>query len=217
MLFRSLSRQLAGGDARVAQLRDRDSLLPLSAATSPRSPTAGPKPLHLASESISRPGSSRFAFTPAPLNLVKDQLLRAAGYDVAEPTRHRRHPSIVSLKELVIAYPGSVVDEMVPAKLLFLLGFFLGPWCWILGGWWLRGLDGELWSTHGTRCREVGCSCGRVVQWHSLAATRRHGTADKLNARAVDDWVFVNRAASVTSGTAISVLVIVALWAAASA
>ncbi|KAL8284206.1 hypothetical protein RQP46_004955 [Phenoliferia psychrophenolica] len=224
---RRLSRPLSMDSARV-RLQDSSILHPSSR---PRSPTSfGPKPLNLlVSETMPRAtlphqttlASSRFSFTPAPLSLVKDQILRAAGYDVLPaPSHHRRRLSVVSLKDLFTSYPGSLVDSVVPAKLLFLLGFLLGPWCWIMGGWWLREKDGELWSTQGTRCREPGCDCGRVVQWYSIAAARKHGSKALLpgdNKVELDGWVYVNRAATVSSGGVVAVLVTVALWAAASA
>ncbi|KAI5475057.1 hypothetical protein MNV49_002049 [Pseudohyphozyma bogoriensis] len=162
--------------------------------------------------------SSRFSFTPAPLTLVKEQILRAAGYDVVDTgagttTVDNRRMSVVSLKDYVT---GGALDEIVPAKLLFLMGFMFGPWCWILGGWWMRSQDGEEWRTHGVRCREEKCGCGRLMPRFSGAATRRHhgGSTEAPLWRGVDKWVYFNRVAAIGSSTVVVALVAVAIWAA---
>lgn len=33
--------------------------------------------------------------------------------------------------------PKHLLDEVLPAKWIFWIGFVLGPWCWVLGGWGL--------------------------------------------------------------------------------
>jgi len=180
--------------------------------------------------------SSRFSFTPAPLQLVRDQLLRAtsniSGGRAASPSpsaaaaRPISRLSMASFSAMVHTHPGTWLEETVPAKLAFLAGFVLGPWCWIIGGWWLRHGDGELRSTSARRCREEGCNCGRLVQWYSVANSRRHarvaaGAASKGAVEdgwaGLDQWVFLNRAAAVGSGSVVMALVGVAIWAAATA
>ncbi|KAK4701054.1 hypothetical protein P7C70_g5185, partial [Phenoliferia sp. Uapishka_3] len=227
-LAKRISRQLTGGDARVSSpTHDRDPLLPTA---SPRSPNPGLRSPRSTSDSPSRTRAHlqtsatapRFSFTPEPLSLVGSQNLRPTNQELvglikgdAVEVGHRRNISVASFKEFMTT-SGSAVDEIAPAKLLFLLGFFFGPWCWILGGWWLRKFDGELRSTHGTRCQESGCACGRVVQWYSIAAMGRHGTIGIPNLPAEDSWVRMNRVASVSSGSVVFALVVVALWAAAT-
>ncbi|CED83104.1 hypothetical protein [Phaffia rhodozyma] len=50
------------------------------------------------------------------------------------------------LKDLIYSFGeriGRWMDETLPAQAVFLLGFILGPWCWVLGGWGLSS-DGAL-------------------------------------------------------------------------
>ncbi|ORY69301.1 hypothetical protein BCR35DRAFT_354656 [Leucosporidium creatinivorum] len=178
--------------------------------------------------------SSRFSFTPAPLQLVRDQLLRATSSisggrptsPSPSPARPTSRLSMASFSAMVHTHPGTWLEETVPAKLAFLAGFILGPWCWIIGGWWLRHGDGELRSTSARRCREEGCNCGRLVQWYSVANSRRHAKlAGRVGSKGavadewagLDQWVFLNRAAAVGSGSVVVALVAVAIWAAAAA
>lgn len=230
-----------------------------------------------------------FSFSPAPLRLVKAQLLRAAGYSIAEPsppvtpTTAQQHDQLVEadptlaspassirtagrrktvvwddLADLLSSSPATWLDEVVPAKLAFIVrfrspffllsrrntdprptslppslttqaGFLLGPWCWILGGWWLRSLDGELLATRGKRCRDPVCGCSRVLRGSALQDHTAASTAfSKERARmlnpheeemwaGLDKWVFWNRVASVGGGVGITVIVAVAVWAAAAA
>lgn len=163
-------------------------------------------------------GAERFSFVPAPLSLVTEQLARnrASALVVAEPLpppAPRQRPfSLISFGE-AISIPGTLVDEMIPAKLCFIAGFLFGPWCWLLGGWWIRAMDGELWRSRGVRCRTAGCDCGGMVKWHSVEATRRRGMAQRWGG--VDQWVFVCRAASVASGSLVLGLAVAAVVAAA--
>lgn len=109
-------------------------------------------------------------------------------------------------------------------------GFFLGPWCWLIGGWYLRPEDGEFRSTRGRRCREPDCACGRILQGSALSAHPTSGIAVKggQTATADDDegvgrvagldcWIFYNRLAAGASGAVVAALVAVAIWAAVSA
>ncbi|BGP12544.1 hypothetical protein JCM10213_004871 [Rhodosporidiobolus nylandii] len=208
--------------------------------------------------------SPSFSFSPAPLRLVKAQLLRAAGYDIAEPPTaslsaptgpevqreqtavqpgsrpasprtvardgvRRRTAVWDDLTDLLSSSPAMWLDEVVPAKLAFIAGFLFGPWCWILGGWWLRSLDGELSSTRGQRCRDPDCGCGRFLRGSAL---REHSTASsalskdkaaKLNPHepemwaGLDRWVFLCRVAAGGGGVGVAVIFAVAVWAAATA
>ncbi|GAA5872346.1 hypothetical protein JCM8547_000903 [Rhodosporidiobolus lusitaniae] len=221
-----------------------------------------------------------FSFSPAPLRLVKTQLLRAAGYEVTDPSsstpapapspapverkeeeqegavsqlqpaspwaslsssrrsstgggRRKRTPVWDDLADLWHSSPATWLDEVVPAKLAFLAGFLLGPWCWLLAGWFLRPLDGELPSSRGRRCRDPSCGCGRMLrgsalQDHSaesaaysrekgrlLAASGGEGEGERW--AGLDRWVFMNRVAAVGGGVGVAVVFSVAVWAAAVA
>lgn len=135
-----------------------------------------------------------------------------------------RRRSILSLAALATRDPDSKsIEDVLPAKLAFIAGFLLGPWCWIIGGWWLRSLDGELRSTKTKRCREKGCKCGRALKWYQVARATQHGVATLSKSHSheqggalmwsgVDQWVFMNRVAAVGSGTVVSALVAVAVW-----
>ncbi|GAA5997430.1 uncharacterized protein JCM10292_000256 [Rhodotorula paludigena] len=204
-----------------------------------------------------------FSFSPAPLRLVKVQLLRAAGYEVADPepapsaatsephkgldlapapengalpdtaievaveTAPRRRNAVWDdLTDLLSSSPAAWADEIVPAKLVFLAGFLLGPWCWILGGWYLRPLDGEFPAQRGQRCRDAVCGCGRIMRGSALREHQAHvggARAKWLNPQeperfaGLDKWVFVNRCAAGAGGTVVAVLFAVAVWAAATA
>lgn len=45
------------------------------------------------------------------------------------------------------------IDRLQPSQLLLLSAFVLGPWCFMLGGWTLRAIDGESPRIKGTICR----------------------------------------------------------------
>ncbi|KAM0793371.1 hypothetical protein ACM66B_000826 [Microbotryomycetes sp. NB124-2] len=99
---------------------------------------------------------ARFAFKPVPLQLVVDHCppsqLQTATTHAHAPTRSRARPlSVVSLLDLA-SYPSALFDETRPAKMTLWLGFLLGPWLWIIGGWYLRSRDGEVPGTQGFRC-----------------------------------------------------------------
>ncbi|SGZ30694.1 BQ5605_C049g12433 [Microbotryum silenes-dioicae] len=192
------------------------------------------------------PASPRFSFTPAPLQLVKAHCpppevdaTTGASISVQAPInsslRHRRPHSVGSLLEATITRPGHFIETTVPSKLLFLAGFLLGPWCWIIGGWWLRPSDGELRRTRGTRCREEGCACGMMVPEDRLRGiTQRHlthsrglkahftsvvggGTDESIKWMGLDEWVFTNRVLAITSGVAVVVVVAIAMFEASMA
>lgn len=200
----------------------------------------------------------RFSFTPAPLQLVINQLSRAKGMlsgssstvvtVTSEPApaprqapvtriqvspsptsdsyQYRRTPMTV-LWDLATV-PGAVLEETVPAKLAFIAGFLFGPWCWILGGWWLRHADGEMRGQRGRRCRVEGCNCGAIVQLfgggrrHRAAMAGQYGVGaggrgvygDVAEWAGLDPWVFWNRVAAIGSGSVVAALVGVAVWAA---
>ncbi|KDQ07549.1 hypothetical protein BOTBODRAFT_59945 [Botryobasidium botryosum FD-172 SS1] len=63
----------------------------------------------------------------------------------------------------------SIFERVHPAEALFYLGFALGPWCWIIGGWLLEsdGLiplvdrEGQIIRAHrGCRCTAKSCPGG---------------------------------------------------------
>ncbi|KAK4055288.1 TAT-binding protein-like protein 7, AAA ATPase [Microbotryomycetes sp. JL201] len=156
---------------------------------------------------------SRFAFKPVPLQLVVDHCPPA----MAQTTRHMRIDSrrqtrplsVISLLDMA-TYPAAILDETPPAKLTLWLGFILGPWLWIIGGWYLRGGDGELPGTQGIRCHEAGCKCGRLLSRMKLTSQHfRHGEAmqtglqgaaariDHAKWMGMDEWVFWNRVAGI--------------------
>ncbi|GAA5888172.1 hypothetical protein JCM16303_003766 [Sporobolomyces ruberrimus] len=222
-----------------------------------------------------------FSFSPAPLRLVKAQLLRAAGYkydnvptsspplDSVPPSpsfdsihhatssprkkpatpqpqrerstetdpvpratnrggrikRSRVGTTLEELSDLLSSSAETWIDEVIPAKLAFIAGFLLGPWCWIIGGWYLRPQDGELPRSRGQRCRTPTCNCGRILRGSTSRQQAQHTTTRRRNVRereeddwaGLDKWVFGNRVAACGGGFGIAVLVGVAVWAAASA
>ncbi|GAA5896498.1 uncharacterized protein JCM6883_006924 [Sporobolomyces salmoneus] len=228
--------------------------------------------------------SPSFSFSPAPLRLVKAQLLRAAGYrydhvptasppldsspslDSRESIQHatsspRKIPAtpqpprlnekpqatvipqarggrvkrrnrvgttLEELSDLLSSSAETWIDEVIPAKLAFIAGFLLGPWCWIIGGWYLRPQDGELPQSRGTRCRTATCNCGRILRGSTSRQQAQHTTTSRKGEKGVsrergeddwaglDKWVFGNRVAACGGGVGIAVLVGVAIWAAAS-
>ncbi|GAA5969166.1 hypothetical protein JCM11641_007496 [Rhodosporidiobolus odoratus] len=201
--------------------------------------------------------SPSFSFSPAPLRLVKAQLLRAAGYEVGpkpatspppyplqqqergtdsrpasvdavSSNRSRRRPAVFDdLAYVMSSSPAAWLDEVVPAKLAFIAGFILGPWCFIIGGWLMRNLDGELKGTRGQRCRDPECGCGRFLRGSALrdhsaeSSALSRAKASKLNPQelgmwaGLDRWVFLNRVAAGGAGAGLTVVVAVAIWAAA--
>ncbi|GAA5940313.1 uncharacterized protein JCM15063_002598 [Sporobolomyces koalae] len=220
-----------------------------------------------------------FSFSPAPLRLVKAQLLRAAGYKyehvgtsspplestisspvlesfhatssprkkpaTPQPQRERQADPVVpagsklrrrnrvgttldELSDLLSSSAETWIDEVIPAKLAFIAGFLLGPWFWIIGGWYLRPHDGELPGSRGQRCRIPTCNCGRILRGSTSRQQAQHSTTKRTGEgrareRSEDDWagldkwVFGNRVAACGGGVGIAVLVGVAIWAAASA
>lgn len=213
------------------------SLLQIQQAISPPPrPHFGPglRTLHTSSSrSVSSPSPTdrpRSTFTPVPLTLVEHHRIRT-GNSHTHYVSNRHDPSLQlassfttngkfslnTIKDVFLHTSISTLDAMVPAQLLFWSGFLFGPWCWIIGGWWLRHLDGELWRTRGSRCRSPRCACGSMVGWHSDAMVRHHcgiGVAEREKWAGLDQWVFVNRIASLGAGATITVLVGVAISAA---
>ncbi|GAA5889081.1 hypothetical protein JCM5296_007158 [Sporobolomyces johnsonii] len=280
---RRLSRRLSSSAA--ARSRPTSSIYSSPDTSSPRrlfirdGPTIR-TPQHLLATptpASDRARSPSFSFSPAPLQLVKAQLLRAAGYGVVdtsqqvpsaaststhEPT-HAGSPKKASprqatpqdkggkavaplrarsrmgmlddVADMLSSSAETWIDEVIPAKLAFIAGFLFGPWCWIIGGWYLRSLDGELRTTRGQRCRDPSCNCGRILRGsaarqqqeqkqqlqlrHSAAngSATAGGAPDDADLWAgLDKWVFVNRVAAGSGGVTVAVLVAVAIWAAAS-
>ncbi|GAA5861317.1 hypothetical protein JCM3774_000207 [Rhodotorula dairenensis] len=191
--------------------------------------------------------SPSFSFSPAPLRLVKVQLMRAAGYgpspaEAIAPPNEAAHTAVAmqgiakadktahksawsSFSDFVTSSPVARLDEVVPAKLILFAGVFLGPWCWLIGGWYLRSSDGEFRSTRGQRCREPDCGCGRIMRGSALrdhpaiVAAKNDRTVRVGEERFAgwDKWIFYNRVAAGTSGAVVTAVVIVAIWAAATA
>ena len=106
---------------------------------------------------------------------------------------------------------------------------FFAPWLWLLGGWYLRPLDGEFHSQRGVRCRDAQCGCGRIMRGsgarsggvaaHGRAGAQLGGGAGDDGERyaGLDRWVFMNRVAATGGGAGVAVLFGVAVWAAATA
>ena len=69
----------------------------------------------------------------------------------ALPQPRSYHPSRSKQSSSAI-WPISALETALPAQSLLVLGFFLGPWCWLIGGWYLR-FDGELPNTRAGICR----------------------------------------------------------------
>lgn len=154
------------------------------------------------------PASTRFSDDHASINtaVVTSALARVRGQQ-----RPRSRPSLSmpappeilprprrGVSDFGSAFVASVADKTVwpvadyldsvsPAQATFLLGFLLGPCCWLLGGWWLRSSDGELPST-------------------MLPPYSRRGAAE-VGA----GWVKANRLAAGVSGFAVTAAFVVAL------
>ena len=152
-----------------------------------------PRPRNIFLTNRPKSFESRFSFVPAPLTLATT--LPLAHYSPPPSARRNSfsNSSIVSNRPN-IAIPA--LDEILPAKLFFVLGFFFGPCFWLFGAFWLRSLDGELWSTGGQRCRSGVCSCGKLMGERSRAhgAVGRGGGGGGDLWGGVDQWVWLNRA-----------------------
>lgn len=166
------------------------------------------------------PTSQRFSFTPAPLHLVADQqhALRASAASPSPSTMSRlsRISLTAAMHHLQEAHahlhPSTWLEAHQPSKLLFFAAFLLGPWCFLVGGWALRGSDGELNSTPkgARRCVEEGCRCGRLVGGKGRVRVQAagHGWAE------LEKWVVCCRIGAMVSTGLVGVLVAVAVWAA---
>ncbi|KAF8323900.1 hypothetical protein DL93DRAFT_46887 [Clavulina sp. PMI_390] len=85
-------------------------------------------------------------------------------------------PPVASLPaSYILAHPINALDALLPAQSLFLLGFILGPWAWVIGGY-LLGPDGHVLS----RDREGAV---RPRLQHSSRRSRP-GTSTTVSARA---------------------------------
>ena len=115
------------------------------------------------------------------------------------------------------------IEAMKPAQVLFVAAFIFGPWCFVLGGWGLRHLDGECVSVKGVRCRcnddAETCTCqaetyrqirlsgGKKLVAQAAAA----GAAGQGVKHRLDKYIMANRIAALLSGTVGLVLAITAL------
>ncbi|GAA5831200.1 hypothetical protein JCM3766R1_002965 [Sporobolomyces carnicolor] len=189
------------------------------ATSSPRKVPATPQPLELSE----KPSQGRTGATSAQGNV--------SGGEAKIKRRNRVGTTLEELSDLLSSSAETWIDEVIPAKLAFIAGFLLGPWCWIIGGWYLRPQDGELPQSRGTRCRAATCNCGRILRGSTSRQQAQHTTRSPVsNTRGrrgdepreddwagLDKWVFGNRVAACGGGVGIAVLVGVAIWAAASA
>ncbi|GAA96443.1 uncharacterized protein L969DRAFT_99018 [Mixia osmundae IAM 14324] len=126
--------------------------------------------------------------------------------------------------------PLRIVEDTLPAKLLFWTGFFLGPWTWAIGGWYLRN-DGEMRNWQGAICRcvadEEACQLdahhdlkllGVQMSEHGYREDAKHQLSHSDYARWLDVgetrkpgpvfWVRANRAAASLSLLAVLGVVI---------
>lgn len=80
-------------------------------------------------------------------------------------TMHRR-PCTLLPKTSDLDLRGRI-DSLRPSQVLFLAAFVLGPWCFVIGGWGLRNIDGEFASVKGVPCRceaeAESCACPAEV------------------------------------------------------
>lgn len=113
------------------------------------------------------------------------------------------------------------LDSLQPSQLLFYSAFVLGPWCFIVGGWCLRSIDGDYTSVKGIRCRcpptAESCECHAEIYQQIRLSGGNINIA--INGQPLipkmDRFVFANRVGAVVSGTVGLVLVITAIIAAA--
>jgi hypothetical protein len=115
------------------------------------------------------------------------------------------------------------LDAFVPARSLFFLGFLLGPWCWLIGAFYLRRVDGELYGLRGNVCRCAAassssssagssissggnspCTCvaerARTLRTGGVMLTGRGVDVDGGEPAPLDPWVGANRIASAVAG-----------------
>ena len=109
------------------------------------------------------------------------------------------------------------IDRMKPSQLLFFAAFLLGPWCFVLGGWALRAIDGECMSIKGIRCRCTSSLRSCDCQAELYRQLRLTGTAQQLDGRGLtkkqkmDRFVLANRVAALLCGSISLILAVVAL------
>lgn len=110
------------------------------------------------------------------------------------------------------------VDRMRPSQLLFLAAFIAGPWCFLVGGWCLRSIDGDYRSAKGIRCRcpdaSEACECqAEIYKQIKLSGGQVERVLQSQNGevRRMDSFVLANRVAALTCGTGTLVLAITAL------
>lgn len=145
--------------------------------------------------------------------------------------RHRRSNSRKLSRRFSISSlhrkesPSSVLDaeQVLPAKSLLFLGFLLGPWCWLIGGFYLRQ-DGQLFGVRKEICK---CKAGSLetcpVQAHrSLRLIGMQMSGHGLGKDAAfydmgldyqtDGFVKWNRGLAIGSSIAVSTGFGLALW-----
>ncbi|KAK9899087.1 hypothetical protein P389DRAFT_167938 [Cystobasidium minutum MCA 4210] len=110
------------------------------------------------------------------------------------------------------------IDRMRPSQLLFLAAFIAGPWCFVVGGWCLRTVDGDYRSVKGIRCRcpdrSDCCECqAEIYKQIKLSGGQVDRVLQSQNGevRKMDRFVLANRVAALTCGTGTLVLAITAL------
>jgi hypothetical protein len=113
------------------------------------------------------------------------------------------------------------VDNFVPARVLFFLGFICGPWCWLIGAFYLRRVDGEIYGLRGNVCRctpsslmESGKMCACVAErarWLRIRGVQPTGSGvdvDGAEPSSLDSWVCANRMMSALAGLVIVGIVV---------
>lgn len=128
---------------------------------------------------------SRLSFPPLTTSpLVAPSPIMAS--DATATQQHLPRPRRKRFTYSSLFFWNGSVDDIIPAKLCFILGFFIGPWAWLLGGFMLDERNGELLRTIGKRCRlgmkssvaagagagakggeltgMTGCGCGQMMK-----------------------------------------------------
>lgn len=127
------------------------------------------------------------------------------------------------------------LDDMVPAKTFFILGFLGMPWLWFIGGWLLRP-DGEFWGTRGAPCRcsaksaSAGLHCPADVHrslrllgvrasgeglMHDIRQLNSEGQNKaallNVNTKQASGFILANRVAAVAASTVVVATFVVAV------
>lgn len=208
-----------------------------------------------------------FNFIPAPLQLVSrfyqhrrsTTVLSLPSRSPAAPPAPRSPPSAPLLSptrpsthhSIRNVYPSSAsarpklsisskIDKTPPAKLLFILGFLLGPWAWLVGGWLLKSSRRPKRREGATKSEERLWQIGRLYRRKVLAKREKELAAlrvvpthdvtilmdkEKIEVPAESEprvegeeenerWVTINRIAAGASSVVSFPIVGWALWAA---